>query len=83
VGVSGLRSWCFKPDGASVSSPLCITSGPPPTSAVFALCLCVCSFFTNTQDCGHIMLCDMDLVHTVQEIQHIRDLEAGACAACV
>jgi serine/threonine protein kinase len=31
------------------------------------------------QDCGHIMLCDMDLAHTQQEIQHIRDLEAGAC----
>jgi len=30
------------------------------------------------QDCGHIMLCDMDLAHTQTEIEHIRELEAGA-----
>jgi serine/threonine protein kinase len=30
------------------------------------------------QDCGHIMLCDMDLAHTQTEIDHIRELEAGA-----
>lgn len=30
------------------------------------------------QDCGHIMLCDMDLVHTLQEIQQIQQLDAGA-----
>lgn len=29
------------------------------------------------QDCGHIMLCDMDLVHTQTEIEHLRELEAG------
>lgn len=29
------------------------------------------------QDCGHIMLCDMDLVHTQTEIEHIRELESG------
>jgi serine/threonine protein kinase len=29
------------------------------------------------QDCGHIMLCDMDLVHTQSEIEHLRELEAG------
>ncbi|WIA35389.1 hypothetical protein OEZ86_003835 [Tetradesmus obliquus] len=28
------------------------------------------------QDCGHIMLCDMDLVHTQQEITRIQQLEA-------
>lgn len=30
------------------------------------------------QDCDHIMLCDMDLAHTQTEIDHIRELEAGA-----
>lgn len=30
------------------------------------------------QDCGHIMLCDMDLVHTQAEIEHVRELESGA-----
>lgn len=29
------------------------------------------------QDCGHIMLCDMDLAHTQTEIDHIRELEAA------
>lgn len=33
------------------------------------------------QDCGHIMLCDMDLVHTQQEITRIQQLEAGALQA--
>lgn len=30
------------------------------------------------QDCGHIMLCDMDLVHTQAEIEHVQELESGA-----
>jgi serine/threonine protein kinase len=31
------------------------------------------------QDCGHVMLCDMDLVHTQHEIKHIQQLEASEC----
>jgi serine/threonine protein kinase len=30
------------------------------------------------QDCGHIMLCDMDLAHTQTEIQQIQELDSGA-----
>ena len=32
------------------------------------------------QDCGHIMLCDMDLAHTLQEIDMIRQMDAGKWA---
>jgi serine/threonine protein kinase len=35
------------------------------------------------QDCGHVMLCDMDLVHTQQEIRHIQQLEASECVAAI
>jgi serine/threonine protein kinase len=34
------------------------------------------------QDCGHVMLCDMDLVHTQQEIKHIQQLEASELCRC-
>lgn len=29
------------------------------------------------QDCGHIMLCDMDLAHTMSEIHMIQQLDHG------
>lgn len=29
------------------------------------------------QDCGHVMLCDMDLVHTVADIELLRQMEHG------
>lgn len=29
------------------------------------------------QDCGHIMLCDMDLAHTMSEVEMLRQMDIG------